>query len=269
MTKTFKEDKIGKSTLRVVQTGAIFTGIIVSGEKIVFKETNANPDALWNILVSNVGTTNPNYFGYDDAKARFLKFFPEGFNGEDYIKTERNYKIDAKNKLENAVPLEIAITCTGMGVEVLRTFQATNVVFSVEKTRLSELLKGSNADAFIHASAAFANGGGAYALKEIEKILKFHNVANWTAATYLPYLWKPDTHMFLKPEVTKDYAARVGHRFQYDYQSSLEYDVYESLLDLTAQTKQNLTTLNPRDNIDIQSFIWVIGGYKDEWMEKA
>lgn len=67
--------------------------------------------------------------------------------------------------------------------------------------------------------------------------------------------------MFLKPEVTKDYAARIGHSFQHDYQSSLEYEVYESLLDLTAQTNSALKSANlpPRDNIDTQSFIWVIG----------
>jgi hypothetical protein len=40
--------------------------------------------------------------------------------------------------------------------------------------------------------------------------------------------------------------------------------VYESLLDLVAKTEAELTDLNPRDRIDIQSFIWVVGDYKDE-----
>ena len=70
--------------------------------------------------------------------------------------------------------------------------------------------------------------------------------------------------MFLKPEVTKDFAARVGHRFASEYDPRLDAAVYESLLDLTARTATELADLKPRDRIDVQSFIWVIGGYKDD-----
>jgi hypothetical protein len=34
---------------------------------------------------------------------------------------------------------------------------------------------------------------------------------------YLPFLWRPEGEMFLKPEVTRDFAARVGRRFHLDY----------------------------------------------------
>lgn len=62
--------------------------------------------------------------------------------------------------------------------------------------------------------------------------LKPHDNAKWTVVTYLPYLWRPDTHMFLKPEVTKNFATRVGHRFAAEYEPRLSLTVYESLLDL-------------------------------------
>ena len=52
----------------------------------------------------------------------------------------------------------------------------------------------------------------------MERALKHHESAKWTVVTYLPFLWRPETHMFLKPEVTKDFAARVGHRFASDYE---------------------------------------------------
>lgn len=260
--KKIKEQIIGKTRVRLVKNGNTFTGIIINGDKIIKRIDGDNGDEVWGKLISEVGTTDPQYFGFDGAISKFLREFPEGFAGQDYLETERDYKIKAKEKLDASLPLEIAITCNGQGIDALRAFQGTNVVYAVEKARLSELLKGPNADAFIQVSAAFTNGGGAPALKEIAKLLKQYNVANWTAATYLPYLWKPEEHMFLKPEVTKDYAARIGHSFQHDYQSALEYEVYESLLNLTAQTNQTLKSknLNPRDNIDIQSFIWVIGG---------
>lgn len=98
----------------------------------------------------------------------------------------------------------------------------------------------------------------------MEQALKRADVAKWTAVTYLPFLWRPDAHTFLKPEVTKDFAARVGHRFASDYQPRLTLDVYQSLLDLAATTEAELADLQPRDRIDVQSFIWVVGDYKDE-----
>jgi hypothetical protein len=45
--------------------------------------------------------------------------------------------------------------------------------------------------------------------------------------------------MFLKPEVTNDFAARVGHRLSLDYEARLDLAVYESLLDLVDQRKRN------------------------------
>jgi hypothetical protein len=44
---------------------------------------------------------------------------------------------------------------------------------------------------------------------------------NWTVVTYLPFLLGPETHMFLKPKVTKDFAARMGHGFASDYEPHL------------------------------------------------
>lgn len=161
--------------------------MIINNGKLAKRIDGDNADEVWGKLVAEVGTTDPQYFGIDGAIAKFLSEFTEGFEGQEYLKTERNYKIEAKEKLDKSVPLEIAINCNNCGLDVLRAFQATNVVFSVEKARLSELLKGPNADEFIQASVAFTNGGGTPALKEVAKFLKLHNVANWTAATYLPY----------------------------------------------------------------------------------
>lgn len=69
--------------------------------------------------------------------------------------------------------------------------------------------------------------------------------------------------MFLKPEATKDFATRVGHRFADDYEARLHLPVYESLLDLVARTERELADMRPGDRIDIQSFIWVVGDYQE------
>jgi hypothetical protein len=51
--------------------------------------------------------------------------------------------------------------------------------------------------------------------------------------------------MFLKPEVTKDYAARVGHRFAHQYKPALDVNVYQSLLDLADSTMHEIATFKP------------------------
>ena len=70
--------------------------------------------------------------------------------------------------------------------------------------------------------------------------------------TYLPFLWRSDAHMFLKPEVTTEFAAWVGHRFADDYEPRLDIGVYESLLDLAGRTAAEIEDLKPRDRIDVQ-----------------
>jgi len=146
---------------------------------------------------------------------------------------------------------------------VLATFRSTNLLSPFEKTRLQDVLRGPAADPFIRAAARFTLGGGAVALADMEAALKPHDANKWTVVTYLPYLWRPDAHMFLKPEVTKDFAARVGHPFASHYEARLRMSVYESLLDLVGKTEAELAALKPRDRIDVQSFIWVVGAYKE------
>jgi hypothetical protein len=69
--------------------------------------------------------------------------------------------------------------------------------------------------------------------------------------------------MFLKPEATKDFALRVGHHFARDYEPRLHRPVYDSLLDLVEKTEASIADLHPKDRIDVQSFIWVVGDYED------
>ncbi len=40
----------------------------------------------------------------------------------------------------------------------------------------------------------------------MESAAKPHEAAKWTLVTYLPFRWRPETHAFFKPQVTKDYA---------------------------------------------------------------
>jgi len=264
--KTIRDTKVGKNTLRLVQTKAGYVGVIINERGEMQKFEGDEPDDVWRRLHDEVGKANPRYFGFDGALARFTHFFPSGFNDAAYADRERDYKLAAKAKLDASAPLDRALAETGFGEAALASFRSTNLLSPFEKTRLQSVLRGPKADAFIHGTARFAMGDTKQGLAEMAAALQAEDAAKWTVVTYLPYLWRPDEHMFLKPEATKDFAERVGHRFARDYEARLDIDVYESLLDLTRETEKEIASLEPRDRIDVQSFIWVVGSYDDPVM---
>jgi hypothetical protein len=260
--RTIREANVGKLRLRLLEKDGVFLGLIFSadgGRKAQIQ--GDSPNNVWRQLHDEAGKANPKYFGFDGARARFLRFFPDGFRSERYAKQERDYKVAAKSKLERTVPLTEAAAGSGLGEAVLSVFRATNLLYPLEKSRLQPLLRGPDADTFIRAAAQFAIGEMKPALLKMERVLKPYDSAKWTVVTYLPFLWRPEAHMFLKPEVTKDFAARVGHRFASDYEPRLDIGVYESLLELVAETSEQLAELRPRDRIDVQSFIWAVSYY--------
>lgn len=220
---------------------------------------------LWNELLTEVSRSGPDYLGFEGAIERFLHFFHSGFSSTDYNKPkgEGGYKREAQKKLLESLTLEQAVDAEGAGRAVLDVFRATDLVDPRwERPKVEAVLNSPDADAFVQSIARFAQAPGSATLRGIEAVLRPHDAAKWTILTYLPFLWEPGQHMFLKPEVMKDYASRVGHRFAFEYDSVLDFAVYESLLDLAASTEREIVNLGPRDRIDIQSFIWVVGSYE-------
>ena len=258
--KTIRQGKLGKHSLRLVEKDGKYFGL--ADGKILAEGDGA--DQVWRKLHDEAGKSDPRYFGFAGARSRFLKFFPDGFRSDSYADRERTYKLAAKAKLDETAPLEKALTGTGFGEAILSVYRATNLLSPFEKTRLQEVLRGPNADSVVQAAAAFAKDSDRHSLGRLDSVLRPYDSAKWTVATYLPFLWRPDKHMFLKPTVTTEYAARVGHPFASIYEARLNYDVYASLLDLAERTSRELADLEPQDRIDIQSFIWVVGAYRDE-----
>ena len=261
--KTVWEGNAGKAVLRVVAGKGHFEGIAIEGGRIVARTKGAAVEETVNALRGVFARADPGYVGFEGAKAKFRQIFPQGFETPEYLKRERDYKLAAKAKLDAGASVKAAAKASGgtLGEEAMRAFQATNMLSPFEKTRLGNCLRGEEGDAFLHGAAAFANGDIAGGLATMEAALKPHEAAKWTSVTYLPFLWLPETHMFLKPEATTEFATLVGHGFGFDYAPALNADVYASLLDLVATTEREIADLKPRDRIDVQSFIWVVGKY--------
>jgi hypothetical protein len=190
--------------------------------------------------------------------------FPGGFEDPEFDREERDYKVAASQALNDAVPLEKARAADAETCKALvKIFGRTNLLSSFEQIRIRDVLLGPHGTAFVQAAAQFTDGDLTGGLARMDVALKAHGPASWPLVTYLPFLWRPDAHMYLKPQVTRDFADRVGHPFAQTYAAGLKAVVYKSLLELVAQTRAEITTLRPRDNIDIQSFIWVVGAYQE------
>ena len=82
-------------------------------------------------------------------------------------------------------------------------------------------------------------------------------VLSWPLVTVFGFIAQPDTHIFLKPLVTRAAARAYGFDFQYD--SCPNWNTYASLLEFGARVWRDQRSLKPRDMIDVQSFIWVQG----------
>lgn len=258
--RTIRYGRLGDRSLRLVRKGREFFGM--SDGEVCTQGSDA--EDVWRRLHDDAGKTDPRYYGYEGARARFRSFFSDGFGSSEYLSEERNYKIAARELLERSAPIEDALEGCGLGEAVLGVYRATNLLSQYEMMRVQDLLRGERADAFVRAAAGFAAEPTTMTLSALEKTLKVDGCAKWTVATYLPYLWRPRAHMFLKPQATTEFAARVGHRFASDYTPGLEIGVYESLRELTRETEKEVAEFSPRDWIDVQSFIWVVGNYREE-----
>lgn len=262
--KTIREETVGGRVLRLLEAENGYVGIVLGGKQRLGPFEDADPARLWARLMAEQGKADPNYFGYRGAVQRLLHIFRDGLQGDAYMRWERAYKVEAKARLDADLPLERARRATAGDAEAaLRAYRKTNLLSPFEKTRVTEMLRGPHGGDFIRAAAEFADGNLAGGLSDMERMLRAHGQPSWPVVTYLPFLWAPESHMILKPEVTIDFARRVGHRFATDYDSGLKADVYRSLLDLVAETDREIAELRPRDRIDTQSFIWIIGKYTD------
>ena len=216
---------------------------------------------VWGQVLAEAARADKAYVGYDGARARFLSHFAKGFDDPEYWKHERTYKETAKKKLDQLLPLAAVAEGSGHAAAALAAYQGTNLLSHHEKIDLKPLLAGPSGDAFVRAAARFTLGDHASALADMAQLAKPFASAKWTVVTYLPFLWRPEAHIFLKPNTMTNFAACVGHRFKDVYHAGLSLDVYDSLLDLAAETEGELAGMDARDRIDVQSFIWVVGAY--------
>jgi hypothetical protein len=211
------------------------------------------------------------------CRRKFLRFFPEGFRDETYVSWERGYKWEAHEQWEEVLDrasyqkLLRSGDFAEIAARAVRIESRTNLLFSFEKMALRDAVKpAAGARAFATALYDFLHGTES-AEQRFERWCervaslprKQTRVLTWPLVTVFGFIAQPDTHIFLKPNVTRIAAREYGFDFQ--YQSRPSWETYASLLEFARVVRRDLRDLKPRDMIDIQSFMWVQGS--DEYEE--
>lgn len=242
-----------------------FSGVVIASTKRGEILEDDDEERLLARLRNEAAKLEPNYFGMTAAIERFLKFMPDGFIGERNIAMERTYKDRVAAVLAATLPLEAAGNATSENAIAIHNAGPiwSNLLSPYESMKLKDVLEGPQGHLFIQGAARFAGGEYDTGAAAMRKSMGSERLT-WPIATYFPFFWEPERHMFLKPTVTLDFAERTGHEFQYIYDANVDGKTYAALLELTEQTRLGIAELSPSDQIDVQTFIFVVGGYRDK-----
>ena len=263
---TTKSERYGKAVLRwqAAKDGGFAGTVILNGQRgeVLTDDSEAR---LVSRLRNEAGKLEPNYVGMEQAIARFLEFMPGGLRGERSVSEERDYKLAASRTLNSVLPLAAALQATEAEAETVRKAPVwLNILSPYESMHMKQVLENPEGPAFLRAAARFASGEFASGAQGMENALRKYGRQSWPKATYFGYLWRPTENMFCKPSVTRDFAERIGHEFQYVYGPEISERVYSSLMDLADETLAATRKIGAEDYIDVQSFIYVVGGYTDK-----
>lgn len=256
-------DPVGKSA-RVFFVGA--------GEKLIsldhvslipVKGSDAAHPLLDNLRLADSSTIR--YRSLPHSVAHFLHEYPGGFCGRRFMDEERTYKVAAhelcagllsKANLGRLLSTHDYAQATR---EALRVVNATNLIFPNEKMSLREGLDdAAGQDRFSESLYSVLHGSGSLEERFLgfARVLEAIGAAKWTIASYFLFLYDPDAHIFVKPTVTQNAAEICG--FEINYRAELNWRTYDRVHAFARYLRGQLAELEPRDMIDIQSFMWCI-----------
>ena len=211
------------------------------------------------------------------SRRKFLYYFPGGFHDATYIDWERDYKWKAHQQWQELLNrnefrhLLKQKKYSEIAARAIRIESRTNLLFSFEKMALRDALKsGEGARLFSHGLYDFLHGSPSVNERfagwvEMIALLprKQTRVLTWPLVTVFGFIAQPEMHLFLKPNVTRIAARKFG--FDFHYKSRPSWETYSEFLQFGEIVRSEVKDLRPRDMIDIQSFIWVLGSdeYED------
>jgi hypothetical protein len=205
------------------------------------------------------------------GRKKFLYYFPKGFADPKYVAWERGYKWQAHLAWQQELNREeyerllAKHKYTDIAQKAVRIESKTNLLFSFEKMALRDAVKSNEgAKAFAEGLFNYIHGEKLLAerVEQFADVLaslpkKQTRVLTWPLLTVFGFIANPKEHIFLKPRVTQTAAKKYAYPLHYE--STPNWKTYQSILAFAKQIQYDVADLRPKDLIDIQSFIWVLG----------
>lgn len=194
--------------------------------------------------------------------ATFKEQYPGGFHDEQQAREERKYKVQAATEFHNLLGKTEFETLLRAGdyqslyERVSRLIGLTNFIQgSFEKPVLLDAIK-ANRDQYMAALYEFIWGTDDLETR-FNQFMRFSEsvgLAKWTYVTYFLFLSDTERHMFVKPEMLK--RSLEISQYPLDYEPTPSYEQYRQILDFSERLKVRIDELEPRDMIDVHSFMW-------------
>lgn len=218
-----------------------------------------------------------------DARARrcrrkFLQYFSGGFRDPTYLEWERDYKVAVhqqwqrvlgRAQLDRLIQEERYLEAARLAAQVEQRSRHP-MLFSFEKMALRDAIRSeAGARQFVLGLRHFLYGDA----PRKERFLTFGRVLDglprrqtrvhtWPLHTVFGFIARPRQEMFVKPLTVRRAAEAYG--FGLEYASRPGWTTYASVLRFADQIRRDVEDLGPRDMIDLQSFIWVLGSTEYE-----
>ena len=211
---------------------------------------------------------------FQESVELFHRLYPRYFEDDKYIDSpelgERAYKLEAHERWQAELGdgQAAALLASGETREFVKRLLAVeaklNLLSVVEKSRLRDALKDEPAAHSFGEALLRATAGDAVDEASFEQLATAacslpavrSRVATWPVLTLFPFIARPDLHMFLKPEVTREFAEVV--QWDLRYNAALNWKTYKSLIEMSSTLLMDLARYGARDMIDVQSFIWKV-----------
>lgn len=235
-------------------------------QPVVVTGAAAESIALDNLKVVN-GAVGIRYKSLNASMDYFLQEFPGGFRGERFIHHERSHKEEIRDQVQKQLGREAMGTLLSAGnyreicdrALKMTGIRANAMIFKNEKMALRDgLASAPSAQRFaeelfnvLHETGDFDVRFNAFAA-----CLQDIGAGKWTNATYFLFFMHPDRHMFVKPTITRNAADICA--FYINYRPEINSLSYRCVMDFSTYLEKAIVSLEPRDMIDVQSFMWCI-----------
>src|SRR5690606_17270582 len=207
------------------------------------------------------------------CRRKFLRQFPGGFRDPTYLDWERDYKWETHLRWRQVLPRAVFGELLRDGDFAEAASRAVRVeqrsrhamLFSFEKMALRDALRvPAGARTFAEGLYDFLYGRGGLRIRferwisAVDELPRRQTrVLTWPLVTVFGFIAQPGRHIFLKPNTIR--AAARAYGYDLPYRSRPDWETYAALLEFAGLVRDDLADLEPRDMIDIQSFLWVQG----------